>query len=772
MHLEVVADVAVRRPWIRRVHQTPSRIVLATATTYLVLAWVTSIVSQANALGMVTRPAAGVGVAAALLVPTRRWGWIALGLVLAQLGFAVLSTGAVLVGVVASFVVCLEAFVGAAVTRRLGNPDGELVPTRRFVAFLLGAVVAGPVIAAVPGLIALQAAGADVVDRAPHLVLSDMLGVLIIAPLILAPVARVRRGWMERIALYGAFTLGCVLVFFRHGDGWGITLPYVLLPLLAWAAFRFGSRTTANCGVVLYVIANAAVLTGNSPFNGVDGTTFEQAVALRVFVAVAVASGLFLAAVVEDLVGVKSVQSELRRIAATDHLTGLPNRSHLEDLLVGSIDEQCTLLLCDVDHFKRVNDGYGHHAGDRLLVAIARRLAAGLRMGDQLVRLGGDEFVVLVPTVDPAAVAAVACRMEHAVCQPFQLSDRVSIRPTISIGIAGTDASAHPDLLRHADAALYDAKAAGRHRSCRFGPELRARVEAQARTEREIGEALDAGQLVCSFQPEVVLGTRQLFAVEALVRWHHPERGVVGPDEFVPIMEQLGLADELFHTVLRQSLAWQNRWHRRSGMRPSVSINLSPHQLCNTELVGSLAEAVRVAGSEPSDICLEVTEGTLIDGTGGEALRELGALGFLLAIDDFGTGWASMGRLAAFPWDVLKIDRGFVAGLGHEDDAGAIVASAIALAHSLGIRAVAEGVESDEQLRRLRGLGCDIVQGYLLGAPMDGDAVGRRLGSSGTWRPAEPADATEQGPVPPTSSTSGLAASLPASLAAALQPPP
>jgi diguanylate cyclase (GGDEF)-like protein len=734
VHLEVDREADVRPSWIRQVRLTPVRIVAATAGSYLLLSWLAAEISERNALGMVTRPAAGVGVAVALLVPVRRWGWIALGLVAAQVGFVLASSGNVSVGVTAAAVVCLEAFVGAGVTRRLGNPTGELVPVRKCLAFLLGAVVVGPVLAAVPGVVALQVAGADVAERIPHLVLSDMLGVLIVAPLVLAPASRVRRSWVERGALYGAFVVACVVVFFRHGDGWGITLPYVLLPLLAWAAFRFGSRATANCGALLYVIANAAVLTDNSPFSDVTGSTFEQAVALRVFVAVAVTSGLFLAAVVEDLVGVKAVQSELRRVALTDHLTSLPNRSRLEQLLETAPPAGCTLLLCDVDHFKRVNDGYGHPAGDRLLVAVAERLRRCLRSEDHLVRLGGDEFVVVVPTVDPPVVEAVASRMEQCVAQPFQVSDRVAVRPTISIGIAGTDDSPVEDLLRHADAALYVAKAAGRHRAQRFDATLRAQVESQTRIEGEIGAALIDGQLGCVFQPEVVLGTQQLFAVEALVRWHHPSRGIVRPDEFVPVMEQLGLADDLFHAVLHQCLAWQNRWQRRHGVRPSVSVNLSPHQLCNTELVGSLVDAVRAAGSEPSDICLEVTEGTLIDGGTGDHLRELSALGFLLAIDDFGTGWASMGRLAAYPWDVLKVDRSFVSGMGARADAEAIVSSAIALAHSLGIRAVAEGVETADQLRRLRALGCDIVQGYLLGEPMDGEHVGRRLGVAGTWR--------------------------------------
>lgn len=740
MHLEVAREVEVRPPWIRQARLTPARIVAATAGSYLLLCWLAAVISERNALGMVTRPAAGVGVAMALLVPVRRWGWVALGLVAAQVGFVVASTGNVLVGVTAAAVVCLEAFVGAGVTRRLGNPTGELVPVRKCVAFLVGAVVVGPVLAAVPGVVALQIAGADVAERVPHLVLSDMLGVLIVAPLVLAPASRVRRSWAERGALYGAFVVACVVVFFRHGDGWGITLPYVLLPLLAWAAFRFGSRATANCGALLYVIANAAVLTGSSPFSDVDGTTFEQAVALRVFVAVAVTSGLFLAAIVEDLVGIKSVQSELRRVALTDHLTSLPNRSRLEQLLETVPPDGCTLLLCDVDHFKRVNDGYGHPAGDRLLVAVAERLRGCLRPEDHLVRLGGDEFVVVVPTVDRAVVDAVAARMEQCVAQSFQVSDRVAVRPTISIGIAGTDDSPVEDLLRHADAALYVAKAAGRHRSQRFDAALKARVESQTRIEGEIGDALVRGQLSCMFQPEVVLGNSQLFAMEALVRWQHPTRGVVLPDEFVPVMEQLGLADELFHAVLRDSLAWQNRWQRRHGVRPSVSVNLSPHQLCNTEFVGSLVEAVHAGGSTPSDFCLEVTEGTLIEGSADAALQDLKAHGFLLAIDDFGTGWASLGRLAAYPWDVLKVDRSFVSGMGSHADADAIVESAIALAHSLGIRAVAEGVETPQQLRRLRSLGCDIVQGYLLGRPMEGEHVGRRLGVAGTWRSDDDAE--------------------------------
>lgn len=739
MQLQQVSLDTERRSWVRRIPLTPWRLVGLTAAGYLMLSWVANLLNERSDLGAVTRPAAGLALAAALLVPTRSWGWVALGIASGQTAFTFMQGSPPALAVVGSSVACIEAFVGAAIVRRLGNPDGELVPVRNYVAFLAGGVIAGPLVAAGLGLVALQAAGAEVMSRAPHLLLSDMLGVLIFAPLILAPSGRVRRSRPELVAVYVSVVLGSVAVFFHHGGGWGATLPYILLPLLGWAAFRFGSRATVNCGLIVYLVGNIAVVTNSSPFNAVQGSTFEHAVALRAFVAVAVAGGLFLAAVTEDLVDVTAVQSQLRRAALTDPLTGLPNRTRLDELLLLHHGVPHAVLLFDIDRFKRINDGYGHHVGDRLIVAVSQRVRGVLPPDAHLVRYGGDEFIVLLPTTEDGSVEALTSRIEAVIAEPLVISDRVSLRTTLSIGVADTRTSDPDDLLRHADAALLAAKDSGRNRARRFDDHLRRRVDNDAFVEREIDEALAAGQLVCAYQPEMLLSSGELFGVEALVRWHHPARGHIPPDLFVPIVEELGLADDLLHVVLAQSVAWQVRWQTRCGTRPTVSVNLSPHQLCNTELVDSVFRTVAAGGSTPRDICLEITEGTLIDERAGEALRELKALGFQLAIDDFGTGWASMGRLAAHPWDLLKIDRSFVAGLGQDHDAESIVTTSVTLAHSLGIRAVAEGVETEFQLERLRALDCDIVQGYLLGRPVSGDEITDRL------RTTASADATDDG---------------------------
>ena len=731
--LTLVAD---RRPWVRRLDLDPRRIAALTAVGYLSLSWIASTLNERNDLGSVTRPAAGLALAAALLVPTRQWIWVAVGITFGQSAFIFVNGAPIGVALAGSAAACIEAFVGAGVVRRLGNADGELIPVRNYLSFLIGGVVVGPLVAGVVGMFVLSAAGADVMNRMPHLLLSDMLGILIFAPLILAPAGRVRRSRTETVALYVSVVVGSVAVFFQDGGGWSATLPYVLLPLLAWAAFRFGSRATVNCGLIVYLAGNVAVATSSSPFNAVQGSTFEHSVALRVFVAVAVASGLFLAAITEDLVDIAAVQAELRRIALTDPLTGLPNRARLDELLLQLRGTDHTVLLCDVDRFKRINDGYGHAAGDRLLVTVARRMRRILPPDAHLARFGGDEFVVVLLTARPEEVDDLVRRIEDAVQRPVSIGDRVAVRPTVSIGVADTTDAHTPDLLRHADAALYEAKRAGRHQARRFDATLRTQVENEAFVEREVEQALESGALTCAFQPETHLGTGELYAVEALARWHHPERGVIAPDEFVPVMEELGLADSLLHAVLGQSVRWQSRWNSRHGVRPMVSVNLSPHQLCNTELVESIFRTVSTGGSSPAEICLEITEGAMIDERGEAALRELKALGFHLAIDDFGTGWASMGRLAAYPWDLLKIDRSFVSRLdsdrGNDD---AIVISSVALAHSLGIKAVAEGVETRHQLDRLRELGCDIVQGFLLGRPMDGDQIGHRLGTRPAARP-------------------------------------
>lgn len=736
--LSTAADVSppTRPSWSRRQPQSSLRAVLWVASAYFVLSYVAAVLNDHNAVGSVTRPAAGLAVAAMLLVPPRRWVFVLVGLVVGQLAFGVARGAALAVVVAAGVAIVIEALAAGVLMRRFGNPDGQLAPTRNLVVFLLCGVVAAPMLAAVPALTLIELAGGDVLERVPHLVLSDMLGVLIFAPLVLAPPARLRRSWIEAAALATAVLSVSFAVFFQLGRGWGVTLPYVLLPLLLWAAFRFGTRATALCGVGVLAIANLALLVGSSPFNAIEGSSFERSIALRSFLAVAVAVALLVAAVVDDLVDSRQVQRALRVAALTDPLTGLPNRLSLEQVLEQHDGSPVTLLMCDLDNFKRVNDGYGHHAGDDLLVEVARRLQRCVRTDDELVRLGGDEFVVLLPGDDAAQADRVAQRVLAELSRPHLVSERVQIVPSVSIGIASSDGSTVGDLLRHADAALYSVKSSPGQRVGRFDRTLQRRLESRRIVESDIDAALAEGQLRCEFQPQLCIGTDRVFAVEALVRWDHPEHGLLMPGEFVGIVEQLGLADDLFRAVLRESLAWQRRWLERRAVLVPISVNLSPLQLTNTELVESIEQMVGEAGAAPGSVCFEITEGVLIQPDSMQAVSTLSDLGFSIAIDDFGTGWASMARLAAFGWDLLKVDRSFVADIGRSPHADAIIGSAIALGHSLGMLVVAEGVEHAEQHRLLAELGCDIVQGFHFSRPLRGEVLSGHLDDDGHWRSA------------------------------------
>jgi len=458
--------------------------------------------------------------------------------------------------------------------------------------------------------------------------------------------------------------------------------------------------------------------------------------------------------ILRDIGERKAFEEQLRHQAFHDPLTGLPNRTLLLDRLERALVQTLrggarpALLLLDLDGFKVVNDSLGHAAGDRLLIALAERLAAAMRPGDTIARLGGDEFAVLLDTAtDIHAATAVADRLLDALATPLALDGRELVVEA-SLGIAlATDGAARPDdLLRDADLALYRAKDAGRAGYAIYDTSLHTAVNARLVLEAELRRALASEEFVLHYQPKVDLATGRLAGVEALVRWHHPTRGLVPPDDFIPLAEETGLIVPLGRWVLTEACRQARAWATARITDPplTMSVNLSARQFRQPDLVGDVARILRDTGVIPGLIQLEITEGVLMEDAAATLglLERLRGLGIALAIDDFGTGYSSLAYLKRFPIDVLKVDKAFVTGLGHDPGNGAITTAVIGLAHALGLAVTAEGVETAGELAQLRSLGCEQGQGYYFARPMPAAALAALLADErGAGIPPPPRDA-------------------------------
>jgi len=446
---------------------------------------------------------------------------------------------------------------------------------------------------------------------------------------------------------------------------------------------------------------------------------------------------------IEDVTARRRDGERLAHQAIHDPLTGLPNRllfvDRLRRALAAEGHGRTAVLFLDLDHFKVINDSLGHSAGDRLLVTIADRLRNAVRPNDTIARFGGDEFTVLCTDVPDERVAAeIAERIASAVAKPVQLSEG-AIYVTISVGIAlsGGEMETPETLLRNADAAMYGAKENGRARFEIYATGTRDHAVTQLRTGNELRRALEQDELRVYYQPILSLATNRISGFEALVRWQHPERGLVAPDQFIPLAEETGLVVPIGAWVLEQACRQAADW-QAAGAPVSISINLSPRQLAEANLPGTVAAALDRTGVDRDRVWLEITESTLMRDAESAVsmLHELRDLGVHLAVDDFGTGYSSMTYLKRFPVDSLKVDRSFVDGLGREPEATAICTAVVSLAHALGMGAVAEGVETPEQLDALRSLGCEFAQGYLFGRPAPPDHYGMRAAAPRALEPA------------------------------------
>ena len=438
----------------------------------------------------------------------------------------------------------------------------------------------------------------------------------------------------------------------------------------------------------------------------------------------------------------KRAETELERMAFYDSLSGLPNRVLFMDRLEHALRRarhhrrSITVMFLDLDNFKVVNDSLGHKSGDSLLVALAERLQCCLRAGETVARLGGDEFTVLLEDVsDERSAASVAIRILDALQAPVMVQGHELV-PSVSIGIV---LSKHGDttetLLRDADLAMYRAKTDGKGRYEIFDQSMNASAIDRLQLEADLRHAIERGELRVVYQPILNLTSGRVREVEALLRWVHPERGVISPTQFIPIAEATGLIVPIGQWVLEQACLQAREWQTSHPTEPRliVSVNLSVRQFRHPNLADDIVRALREADLDPGCLKLEITESVVTEE--GDAavttLWQLKSLGVHLAVDDFGTGYSALSYLLRFPVDTLKIDRAFVNGLGSDDQSVAIVRSVIDLARSLNLAVTGEGIETPEQLSQLRELGCQQGQGFYFAQPLTSDAIGELLAAGG-----------------------------------------
>ncbi|HEX7650062.1 MAG TPA: EAL domain-containing protein [Noviherbaspirillum sp.] len=438
---------------------------------------------------------------------------------------------------------------------------------------------------------------------------------------------------------------------------------------------------------------------------------------------------------VRRIIEANQAEKRIRHLAYNDLLTGLPNRALFMDQLGRRIEqarvagEAVAVLFLDLDRFKNVNDTLGHDVGDRLLVAVAQRIRRSVRNADCVARLGGDEFtVVLADVATPNAAIVAAQNICRALSTPFQI-DGHDIFVTTSVGISmyPHDATDVGTLLKHADTAMYRAKKTNSGFQF-FEAAMEHSISEHVRMENDLRHAIDRNELEVFYQPQARVETGDIIGAEALVRWRHPTRGMVSPAEFIPLAEETGLINPVGEWVLRTACAQMKKW-ADAGLVMRIAVNLSVKQLLQKNFAATVEQALNDTGLAPSQLELEITESTLMENAQDtlEALHRLHGLGVRLAIDDFGTGYSSLSYLKRFPVDIIKIDRSFVRDVPHDADDAAIVTGIIALAHSLRLDVVAEGVETESQLRFLRDHSCDLLQGYYLSQPVPGEQFEREL---------------------------------------------
>jgi diguanylate cyclase (GGDEF)-like protein/PAS domain S-box-containing protein len=447
----------------------------------------------------------------------------------------------------------------------------------------------------------------------------------------------------------------------------------------------------------------------------------------------------------EDATGRQLAETELAVQTFRDRLTGLPNRTLFMERLTQAIRRSdrrnlfSAVLFLDLDRFKVVNDSLGHEAGDLLLMKVAKRLTACIRPEDTVARLGGDEFVVLfedIQSVNDGVGVADAIAQSHA--RPFHVQGReVFITGSMGIAISSSGETLPSDLLRDAEIAMYRAKAKGERTIEVFDPSMNIQALARLQLESDLRGGLERGEFVLHYQPVVGLRGGAIEGWEALVRWQHPERGLVPPMEFIPLAEETGLIVPLGKWVIEEACRQAGHWAKTfpSPLPRLMNVNLSARQFGRPELIDEVRGALARSGLDPHSLKLELTESAMMRDPAAslEIMKTFRAMDIHLVVDDFGTGYSSLSYLKRFPVDTLKVDKSFVDGLGKDPESTAIVTAILSLARSLGMKVIAEGIETQEQMTYLQGLNCDQGQGYHFSRPLTVEAAEAILGQNPIW---------------------------------------
>ena len=543
---------------------------------------------------------------------------------------------------------------------------------------------------------------------------------VLLVPALIAMTSRLSRNVRSASTSIGLVMSASVLVHLAGGSIEAHFQFFVILAFLtlyqAWLPFLLA---------LLYVVVEHGVVGALDPtsvYNNPDDIAHPWKYAL-------IHGGFVLAASTANLLSWRLTEQE----AMHDGLTGLPNRVFLLDALTKTLATkgrgQTAVLFIDLDNFKDANDAFGHHIGDALLQALAVRLQREMRGGDLLARLGGDEFAIVLTCLgNHTAAHVIAERILDAFQEPLVICGQpmaASASIGIAYGDAGTEGAA--DLLRNADLAMYEAKREGGGQVADYKPILHTVALRRTELEAELRVALERDEFLLHYQPIVDLSSERLVGTEALVRWQHPTRGLLGPNEFITAAELSGLIIPLGTWVLRTACQQTAEWQRRDPDRAplTVAVNLSPRQLLDRTLVVTVSQALHDSGLAASSLCLEITEGSVIKDFEATmpTLTALRALGISLALDDFGTGYSSLSYLKQLPVNSVKIDRSFVGDLEHDNPNAQIVLAIIDLAHALGMSVTAEGAETVGQLTTLKAMRSDQAQGYLLGRPMATNAL-------------------------------------------------
>jgi len=540
--------------------------------------------------------------------------------------------------------------------------------------------------------------------------------------------ARTAAGY-ERIARVSFVVDSAIVVYaiwiFAADPQWSAWVVGVLI--IIGSAFRFG-RLGALASTTTVTLAYLVIVAWRQATYGYEIQPQRVAFAVSIYLL----SALIMSGAIRELLELRK-QREYQLFH--DILTGLPNRAllieRLHQLLLRQprTGESVALLVMDLTDFKAVNDSLGHDVGDELLKQVGPRLAASLRAADTVARLGGDEFAILLPGTDETGAARVAQKMLTALEQAFPLEgETLDIGASVGVAVAPAHATQAEQLLSRADVAMYAAKGSLAGLAV-FSAEHERDGAGRLALMSDLRRAVDEGELVLYYQPQVNLRTSAVTSVEALVRWMHPKRGLVGPDEFIPLAERTGLIKRLTRHVLTEAIRQARAWEL-AGLRMPVAVNLSMRNIHDPQLPQTIAQLLQRWDARPDLLRLEMTE-TVLAADPQRALQtmdSLRAMGVHIALDDFGIGYSSLAYLNRLPLDEIKIDRSFVVGMVDDESSATIVRATVELGHGLGYAVVAEGVETTETRQRLTALGCDAIQGFLVARPMPADQTAEWIG--------------------------------------------